>query len=68
MKWIFRKDKFIEHTGSQHFEKALWVDEADGKEVIFKDENFGLVKGVGVTIVGVFHEYAVLREWCEVVQ
>ncbi|MDK4479947.1 hypothetical protein MWG07_00455 [Fusobacterium necrophorum] len=68
MKYVFSKEKCIATNKIDPKKVPSWVDECDGKEVTFKNESYGVVKGIGVEIAGQLREFQALKDWCEVVE
>lgn len=65
MKYVFSRENFIKNRGIWCYKKCKpWVDECDGKEAIFENDSYGIVKGI--KILGYLQEIQVLKKWCEV--
>lgn len=59
MKYVFSKEKCIEKEGIKDYKSRIkWVDETDGKEVIF----------FGNDTYGFCGPFLIMKEWCEVVE
>lgn len=66
MKYIFKKEKYIEVNGMEDYKKQkAWIDYCDREEADFSNEDY---TGYGVITKENFRRYVALKVWCEVVE
>ena len=60
-KALWKQDRLESGISEQSLEKYVWTDEIDNMEV----EHIGFL---GKKLIGMIGRYAVLPEWCEIVE